>query len=152
MMERGADIAVYSPDDRLLLVVEVKNRQEASAAWAAKLRRNLLIHHALPAAQYFLLALPDRLYLWKNASTPSEAPPDFVASTGDVLREYLGGWVDRPERIAEESLQIALTSWLQDIAGSARNPSEESEADRMLIESGLYEPIRNGAVATELVR
>ena len=65
-MKRLADIAVFSRDYRITLVVEVKGQKHATDEWAAKLRRNLLAHDMIPPSQYFLLALPDHFYLWKE--------------------------------------------------------------------------------------
>jgi hypothetical protein len=76
-MDRGVDIAVNSRDGGLLLIVEVKNRPRTSPDWAVKFRQNLLAHHAIPRATYFLLALPDQLYLWKDAWNQEASPPNY---------------------------------------------------------------------------
>ena len=62
-----ADIVVFGPDARPQLLVEVKNRSAASPEWAAQLRRNLAVHFGLTSTPYFLLALPDIFYFWRNA-------------------------------------------------------------------------------------
>jgi hypothetical protein len=62
-MRARPDIVVVSPDGRIQLVVEVKNHPGASEEWAADFRRNLVDHSILPQAEYFLLALPDHLFL-----------------------------------------------------------------------------------------
>jgi hypothetical protein len=75
---RRADVAVYSPDGKLQLVVEIKNRPGASAEWVAQMRRNLLVHAVIPPSPYFLLALPDFFYLWIDARSVHElASPDY---------------------------------------------------------------------------
>src|SRR5258705_7574917 len=46
-IESRADVAVYSPDNKLQLVVEVKKKPRAQANlkdWATKVRRNLVAH------------------------------------------------------------------------------------------------------------
>src|SRR5215831_18277134 len=77
LMDRGIDIAVYSPDGQLQLVVEAKSQQQTSREWAARFRRNLLVHDVIPPANYFLLAMPDHLYLWKDGVNLAEAPPTY---------------------------------------------------------------------------
>ena len=39
---RRVDIAVYSPDRKLQLVVEIKNKLGASAEWVTRMRHNSL--------------------------------------------------------------------------------------------------------------
>jgi hypothetical protein len=144
-MNTTADILVHSPDHRLQLVVEVKNIADASPQWAASLRRNLLVHGAVPDAPYFLLALPKRLFLWKPTAEPDVAP-DYVAGTTELLRDYLGSWFQE-QQLSEESLELAVRAWLRDLTWSMRTPRRDSEADRMLLESGAYEAIHHGSVA-----
>lgn len=151
-MDTKADILVHSPDDRLQLVVEVKNRAKGSAEWAAKLRRNLVAHGAMPPAKFFLLALPDSLYLWKDTWSPRELPPDYIARTADILERYLGRWATASTPMAEESLQLAVSSWLRDAASSPEPPQAGSEAHRILVDSGLLEAIREGEVVSDAVR
>jgi hypothetical protein len=50
-MTTGPDFAVFSPDRQLQLVVEVKGTPRTDSNWAAKLRRNLLSHGAVPQPQ-----------------------------------------------------------------------------------------------------
>ncbi|HEX6038766.1 hypothetical protein [Longimicrobium sp.] len=147
-MDTRPDIEVYSPDHRLQLVVEVKSTPGASPQWAARFRRNLLSHGAVPNAPYFLIALPDCLFLWSRSSGMN-VPPDYEAATADVVREYLGSWAAGSGDLGEGSLQIAVGSWLRDLAQTFRRPRRDSEADRMLLDSGAYQAIRNGSVAFE---
>lgn len=147
-MDTRSDIEVYSPDHRLQLVVEVKSTPGASPAWAARFRRNLLAHGAVPDAPYFLIAVPDCLFLWSRGAGV-DVPPDYEAATSDVVREYLGSWAADATDLGEGSLQIALGAWLRDLAQSVRKPRRDSEADRMLLDSGAYQAIRRGSVAFE---
>lgn len=69
------DIAVYSADGKLLLLVEIKGMATTDATWAAQYRRNLLAHHVIPPSPYFLLVASDRMYLWANPASMNEVPP-----------------------------------------------------------------------------
>ena len=71
------------------------------------------------------------------------------APTAPVLRQYLGRLADKGELVREESLQIALTSWLADFASAARLPKDDSEADQMLVRSGLLKLLERGEVKPE---
>ena len=145
-MNTTADILVHSPDHQLQLVVEVKNIMDATPQWAASFRRNLLVHGAVPDAPYFLMALPQRLFLWKRTAE-ADVAPDYVASTTDLLRDYLGPWFDEQQQPSRESLELAVNAWLRDLTWSMRTPRRDSEADRMLLESGAYEAIHHGSIA-----
>lgn len=144
------DISVHSPDRTLQLVVEVKSRPGASSEWAAKFRRNLLANGAVPNAPYLIIASPQRLYLWRKGPN-TEVPPDFSAGTQEVLKEYLGKLAEQSPHLTEESLQIALISWLRDLT-FRRPPRQDSDAERILVESGAYEAIRDGAVTSDAHR
>jgi hypothetical protein len=67
-----------------------------------------------------------------------------------VLREYLGKRAEAGGTRGE-SLQLALVSWLGDLASAIRQPDPTSEADQMLVKSGLYDKIRFGEVKSEVV-
>src|SRR5215813_1877658 len=98
-MQDSADIEVYSHDKKLKLVVEVKNKHGASPEWAVQMRRNLLAHSAVPRAPFFLLALPDNLYRWKDGSDSTESrPPDFVVDASPILADYLKNMKNVPTR------------------------------------------------------
>ena len=75
VMIQVPDIAVYSPNNELQLIVEVKNKIGATPEWAANMRRNLSIHSIVPYSPYFLLALPDYFYLWKDPSATLDLKP-----------------------------------------------------------------------------
>lgn len=148
-MDKVADILVRSPDNDIELVVEVKGRARSSADWAAKFRRNLFVHHVVPKTKFFLLALPDFLYLWRNGNNSEAIPPDYTVRTLDVLQKYLTRLGNEPKHIAEEGLQLALTSWLRDVTLSSKRPPVGSESYRLLVESGLLDAIDKAEVTPE---
>jgi len=147
-MKSTADIEVYSPDDKLQLVVEVKGKRGASEQWASALHRNLLSHSTIPSTNYFILVLPDWLYLWKDKvgeTKPIEAtPPTFKARTRDVLGRYLSS--GNPEELNESAVVILLLSWLSDITRSKLDKKAAGKTLEWLFDSGLYDSIREGKV------
>ena len=121
-----ADVAVYSPEGNLQLVVEIKNRSGASAEWVIQMRRNLRVHAIIPPSPYFLLVLPDFFYLWTDAvSVPDPAPPAYQIKAEEVLAPYL----DQSTRVLihsnEYSFELLVTSWLED-SGRNRPPTRYS--------------------------
>jgi hypothetical protein len=143
------DIGVYGQDGRLVLVVEVKAGTGISLDSAAGLRTNLLAHGLLSDAPYFLLASPRNLLLWKS-ETPANGPADFMASADPVLRDYLPTRTGQGGTFRSESLQLAMLSWLGDLASAVRTPDLSSEPDRMIVDSGLYDAIHFGEVKSEV--
>jgi hypothetical protein len=151
-MAKRADLAVYGPDGTLQLVVEVKNKPGPALEWAIQMRRNLLAHSLLPNSPYFLLALPDSFYLWKDGSPISyQSPPDYAIDAAEVLRPYLPPSIQSLETISEPGLELLVTAWLQDLLNTRLEREKVAPALRPLFDSGLYDAIRNGSVAIEAI-
>jgi hypothetical protein len=147
---RRADVAVYSPDGKLQLVVEIKNRPGASAEWVTQMRRNLLVHAVIPPSPYFLLVLPDFFYLWKDAISINElALPAYQIKAADVLAPYLGPSTQSLKELSEYSLELLVTSWLEDLVGTELRRDTVGPHLQWLFDSGLYEAIRHGSVMVE---
>lgn len=150
-IERRADVAVYSPDNRLQLVVEVKKRPRTQAnltEWATNVRRNLMAHSGIPNTAYFLLAVfPDSLFLWKNSDPfDIEKAPDYEAGVPDTLKAYFDELASSPDNASEYHLEMVTTSWLKDLAKSARSNDPSLQ---WVYDSGLYEAIKNGLVVMQ---
>jgi len=146
MGNRG-DILVHSDDFKL--IVRVRGGGQSSAEWAAKYRYNLIEHELIPKTEYFLLALPDYLYLWKEKNTLETVPPDYIIRTFSVLKKYLTTSDTEPKLIIKEALEMALTHWLRDVASSPERPPVGSDAYRILVESGLLDAIAQREVTAE---
>jgi hypothetical protein len=71
-----------------IVAVESRNIESPSAEWAAKFLSNILEEGDVPECPYFLLALRNRIYLWRNAKLPV-ALPDFEGDTADALEPHL---------------------------------------------------------------
>ena len=145
-MKPFADIVVSSPDNEIQLVVEVKNRKGATDEWAAKMRRNLVTHGIIPASKFFLLVLPEYLYLWRNNVGPNLVPPDYKISSKEALKGYLEDM--NLDELSEQSLELLIGSWLKNLTSSRVSKELQPEL-RWLFESGLYEKIKGGSVLTE---
>lgn len=145
-MSQQADFAIYSPDERLQLVVEVKNKSGATADWAAHMRRNLFAHSAVPNAPFFLLALPDRFYLWTHAlALPEATPPDYEIDATPIV----AGYTDNSKRhLSEYSLELILNSWLNNLVNADLTKETAEPHETWLFASGLYEAIKDGSVKT----
>lgn len=140
------DITVYSPEGETRLLVEVKTVEEADEKWARRFRGNILAHFPEGKTPYFLLILPDRLYLWEPNSRP-DAASDFTSSTQSALGPYFEKVGS--EKLGGRALKFLVRSWLSDLVSFDRT-EEESPSLEWLSDSGLYEAIRGGTVEQEL--
>ena len=149
-MIQRPDIAVYSPDSKLQLVVEVKNKKGATPEWAANMRRNLFAHSVVPYSPYFLLALPDNFYLWRNTISPIEmGPPDYEANSKPILEPYLHNSPNYLDTMSEYGLELIINSWLNKLVNANLTRETASPHEAWLFDSGLYDVIKHGYVKTE---
>lgn len=141
------DLTVYSPDGDVRLLVEVKTRGAQEDDWARQYRRNILAHFPDGGTAYFLLVLPENVYLWQPDSDP-DAEADFVAST----RESLGRHYEEVgmEDLGSRALEFLVKSWLSDLIAFERDPDVPPPEPQWLSASGLYETIRGGSVKREV--
>ncbi len=146
---RNVDIAVSSTDEKLQLVVEIKNKPGASAEWVTLMRRNLLVHSFLPLAPYFLLVLPDYLYLWTEASTADNlAKPDYKIETTEIFAPYLKSNQSLND-LSGYGLELLTISWLEDLLHTDMGRDSVDRNLHWLFNSGLYEAITNGSLELE---
>jgi hypothetical protein len=149
-MRNRFDIAAYSSAKELVLLVEVKWSKESSEEDAIFFRRNLRNHSILTDGPHFLLAYRNNLFLWKGSTSP-DAQPDFRSPAKPVLRKYLGEIAETASGAGPESLELAFKLWLTDFARGSELPDPKSDADKMLVDSGLYQKIRGGEVRREAI-
>jgi hypothetical protein len=150
-MNLRPDVVVYAPNERAQLVVEVKNRPGASDEWARQMRRNLLAHALVPSTPYFLLVLPDHIYLWRSKDPSNiESPPDYKVETQAVLADYLQRLPRPLNEISEYSLELLVNSWLKDLVSLSQGELDDP-VQRWIVESGLYDAIKKGLVMAEPV-
>ena len=146
---RRVDIAVYSPDRKLQLVVEIKNKLGASAEWVTRLRHNLLVHSFIPHVPYFLLVLPDFFYLWTDTTPVNNlAEPDYKIDATEVLAPYLRSSQSLND-ISGYGLELLIMSWLEDTVRTELQRDTVDPNLQWLFDSGLYEAVTRGSVAVE---
>ena len=146
---RRVDIAVYSPDRELQLVVEIKNKLGASAEWVTRLRHNLLVHSFIPHVPYFLLVLPDFFYLWTDTTPVNNlAEPDYKIEATEVLAPYLRSNQSLND-ISGYGLELLIMSWLEDTVRTELQRDTVDPNLQWLFDSGLYEAVARGSVAVE---
>ncbi|MEK8015586.1 MAG: hypothetical protein VSS75_001875 [Candidatus Parabeggiatoa sp.] len=153
-VEQRADVAVYSKEKQLQLVVEVKKNPNEinveSQNWATQIRKNLFVHAGIPSTPYFLLAdIPDYLYLWQNREPVNfDKAPDYIIKAKEILANYLNQAPSDSGISQYYYLEQAISSWLNEVVQSKISLSENPSL-KWLSDSGLYEAIKSGSVVME---
>jgi hypothetical protein len=80
------------------------------------------------------------------------SPPDYEANTDEVLSQYTEQPDLNLDDISEYSLEMLVTSWLNDLTRPEPTRKMNGTNFDWVYESGLYEAIKDGSVLTEVVR
>lgn len=150
-MSQIADLVAYSPDGQITLIVEVKSKIDTSRPWATRMRRNMLAHGVVPDSRFLLLALPDRLYLWKDISnTPELVEPTYELDATPFFQPYYERANISPDNLSGQSFELIVTSWLNELIQSGI-PTNIPEIHRQVLqESGLLEALKGASLAVEV--
>jgi hypothetical protein len=136
------DFTVYDDAGRPRATVEAKRSLGTDAAWAAQLRRNWLARGLIPAADVFVLVLPDRLYMW-HGSPPAGALPDVDVDARPLFAPYFQRVDTTPGRIYPEAFDMLVAWWLEDLA----SPTATDER-RATIPPQLRDAIAGGHIVS----
>ena len=141
------DLTLYDRHGRPRVAVEVRHRRGTTSDWAAKLRRNLLAHGDLAAADYFLMVTPDRFYLWQGAGTALEAiPPTYDGESRSFFAPYLERAGIDPETVSRPAFELTVAAWLGDLMRAGR----DAQIPERLEGSDLLAAIRDGRLKYDL--
>ena len=147
-----ADLALYDRTGQLIAIAEVKNKLGTSCEWAAQLRRNILAHGGYYSADFFLLVMPDRLYLWKNAGTaPTLTPPTYEVDTQPLFAPYFKSAGVDPRHVSGHAFELVVAAWLGDLVRSGEKPEKLANGQNWLVESGFLTAVRDGRIEYEVV-
>ena len=141
-----ADIAVFSADYLLQLVIEIKTKKNATAEWGMQYRRNLLVHGSLPSSPFFMFVMPDQIFLWTNINKNLERNPDYQLKTTAVFGQSVMADL---EDISQDGLELITRSWLHLLMVANLQIDSLEPHWQWLFESGLYEAIHHGSVGIE---
>lgn len=131
----GIDFVAYDREGRVVLLAEVKSRRGTSEYWAARLRKNMLSHGILPWAKYFLIATPERMYLWKQErANQAEVPPEFTIDAAKVFQPYFQKLHQEPSKIGPEAFELLVLTWLTDVARSGEHNQKQDPSSAWLSE------------------
>lgn len=141
-----ADIIGYDVKGNPTLTVEIKNKKGTDENWAAQMRRNMLAHGTLPKTDFFLLALPDNFYLWKdNDSSTVLIKPNYTVNPNSFLSDYYNQFSE----LSKESFELVVTNLLSDILHAHNINDLRISNKEWLVKSGLFESIKGGHLVSE---
>lgn len=129
-----------------VLAVEARAKWGTDAEWASQWRRNIATHSALPSADFFLLALPDRFYLWNNNGTARRQvwlEPAFEVDPASLLEPYFERIGIEADRLQGETFEFILLTWLNDMIDASNSGIVLDASTQWLDLSGLYDALRN---------
>jgi hypothetical protein len=147
-MHLHADLVVFSSDDKPLVIVEVKGGKDTSPQSLEQVKQQLLTYATHIPAQYLLAVFRSGLFLWEKQDEQNHAPRH--ASARSLFREYASSVAEPEDRLRTDGLRILVHAWLDDLAIGIRKPKADSEADQLLVDTGIYEKMKRGRVATEV--
>ncbi|SRR5216684_6168939 len=129
-----------------IVAVEARNTESPSGDWAAQFLRNLLEYGDVPRCQYFLLALRNRMYLWRDQAPPVSLP-DFEGDTSDALEPYLVR-LHRPlDTVSQSGFEMLIQAWLGELVMGILPDAGDR---KWLVESGLADAVRDAFIRTKI--
>jgi len=150
-MSQTADLVAYDRDGQITLIAEVKGRIDTSRSWATRVRRNMLAHGVVPKSRFLLLAVPNRLYLWKDAgNTPELLEPTYEIDAIPFFQPYYERAGISADHLSAQTFELIVTSWLNELVQSGIPANVPIEQKQVLEDSGLLEAIKGGSVAVEV--
>ena len=143
------DVKVFDASGDFVLAVEIKNKWGTDVEWALKLRRNMAAHGLISTPRYFLLALPDRFYLWRDNAYPDLELPEYEIDPLPLFKPYVGSTDEYLQNLSGEGFELLVVAWLSELLQTSELP--ENEETSWLIESGLFEAIQRGHMVSEVM-
>ena len=140
------DLSVANRQGQRVLGVEVKRKIEASPAWAARLRQNILAHGTFPKTPYFMMVFPDRLYLWaRDEAQLDRSEPTYTIDARPILQPYFERADVTAEQISKQNLELIVAAWLGEMLHAAQPPDTMGVSQSWLMDSGLYDALAGGS-------
>jgi hypothetical protein len=150
---RDIDFVAYDDRGQAVLLVEVKSSHKTSELWAARFRRNILAHGTLPAARFFQIATPERMYFWQHGdSTLKEELPHFTLDATHELKPYFEKSRQTPENTGGQALDLIVFAWLNDLAETGQSRAQQDASLRWLSESGLLKALGRARIELSAVQ
>lgn len=137
-MTTNWDLVAYNRNKQMTLITEFKSATDMDTAWVTEYRNNLLTYANLPSVPFFLVAMPDKGYLWHHHNKENNIPPTHIINLMPILKSH------SPQQLNKNNLEMLFTTWLFQ---RIHQPIEQIPTDeRWIIETGLYDAIKDGII------
>jgi hypothetical protein len=153
-MDAAIDFVIFDETDAPVLLVESKSRCNRSADWASRMRRNLVRHGSLPSAPFFMIVLPDRIFLWKDSnSSEISGAPSRIIDASPIFDPYFDRAGVKKDTISGASFELIVGTWLNRLVhdSSDLDTKISYKPNHWIVESGLLPSIQNGRVQQQAV-
>ena len=146
------DIVIYDRNDQPALAAETKTRLGVSPAWARQFRANLAEAQEFPVARYFMLAFPDKFYLWDDSDADRivDRTPDYEIDARPLLRSYFENAGIEPAKIHGSTFVLIFSSWLSAFVHSYAE-DEIADTPAWMVNSGFYDAVMGGHFKQEVL-
>ena len=139
---------VHDRAGRLQLGIEVRTALDTTVEYITEWKQNIFSHEEPLDLPFWMMAFPDRFYLWKNPHQFPESEPDYVIDARPLLQDYFSSTGIRVEKINIGAFELMISSWLSQIIHFGH---ELEDLPSALRESGLLDAIADGAFSFEAV-
>lgn len=156
IQQQIANILVYDTKRNLVLTVVTMKISGKSPDWAALMRRNFYTDEnaTLPNAPFFLFALADHFYLWKNVDDKGEVKPTYDMDPRFALEPFFNKTGYSLKQLNRESFELVVGFCLSGIILAyekndicSADPKWLSEPNHeWLFGSGLFDAIKRGHI------
>lgn len=143
------DIVAEGPAGDVRLIVETKAKQGTNEDWATAFHFTLATAWNEKAPLYFLLALPDKFYLWDPETSHLAVRPKYVADSAAVLGPYLESIGSRKARVSSMAFELAVQAWMQDLIQRLARNEKPAESETWVEQSGLGDVLRGAHLVYE---
>ena len=145
------DLIIENKEREPILVLEVRNRSGVTGTWAEKYLRNILAHSSINRTKYFLLAFPDRFFIWNGIQNrESSYMPDFEVDPSRFLQPYFDKMNLTDFKDSEISLRSALISWFSDLRRGNITAETKKYNRAWLLDTKLIDEIKKSSFRYEV--
>lgn len=156
MKDYLGDILGYNQKRQLVLVVVTAPQRGKSCEWAAEYRHNLYVNAELPKTPFFIIALPDHFYLWKEVEEEGIVNPTYEMDPRFSLKGFLKRSALAPDKLSRSAFDLLVNAWFGMLQISnnkmeidSRHPDWQLEQNQAwLFDSGLFEAVNKGHLIT----
>jgi hypothetical protein len=146
-MPSRPDVIIYDRDGKSAAAIEIKKKSGTGQEWASRLRRNILAHSTGWSARFFVIATPDRLYIWdqESASEPDD-PPSSVLDARPLLAPFFERAGLEPEETAGHAFELVVGEFLSDLLV----PEALEDAVKSVLDPHLLQAVQYGRVGHQV--